>query len=134
MKRIYRDAFNLLCGDKIGSGIHRDVFECKLRPELVVKVEKNDDYRYFANVKEMNFWCDNQHYLPVAKWLAPCEYMSPDGFILLQKRCEPLPQNYSFNAVKMPRFLTDLKPDNFGFLDGNSVCVDYASTIVQVRI
>jgi len=133
MKRIFKDTFNMFCGDKIGSGIHRDVFECKLRPEFVVKVEHNEIYRSFANVKEMQFWCDWRYYQPVAKWLAPCEFLSPDGFVLLQKRCEPLPRNFEFPS-KMPKFLTDIKPENFGLLDGNLVCLDYALTIVQARI
>ena len=37
---IYMDAFNLLCGRKIGFGIHRDVFECKVDKSLVVKVDR----------------------------------------------------------------------------------------------
>ena len=64
---VFRDAFNMLCGKEIGSGIHRTVFECKIRPDLVVKVE-NECYREFANVREMKFWCDNQYFekfLPV---------------------------------------------------------------------
>ena len=35
----YEDAFNLLCGKLLGEGIHRKVFECRLRDDLVVKVE-----------------------------------------------------------------------------------------------
>lgn len=125
---IYMDAFNLLCGKKLGSGIHRDVFECKLRPDLVVKVETNTDYREFANVREMRFWCDNEHASAVSKWLAPCECLSPDGRILLQKRCEPVPNKYSL-PTQLPVFLTDTKTNNFGILDGRLVCVDYAITI-----
>lgn len=123
----YQDAFNLLCGEKIGGGIHRTVFECRIRPEFVVKVE-DEFWRYFANVKEMTFWCDQQHYKPVAKWLAPCEYLSPDGRILLQRRVDPVPSSFKL-PDKMPSFLTDFKRDNFGLLDGQLVCVDYAMTI-----
>lgn len=124
----FRDAFNLLCGEKLGSGIHRDVYECRLRPELVVKVEIACDWRYFANVQEMKFWSDNQHFAKVANWLAPCEYMSPDGRILLQRKvriateADDLPK-------QVPGFLSDLKPCNFGWLDNRFVVVDYAMTI-----
>src|SRR5690606_7049898 len=114
---IHLDAFNMLCGDKIGGGIHRDVFECKLRPEFVVKVEFNTDYREFANVKEMAFWCDNREYKAVAQWLAPCEFLSPDGRVLLQRRCDPVPQDYEWPA-KLPGFITDTKRGNFGILNG----------------
>lgn len=127
---IFEDAFNLLCGKLLGEGIHRKVYECKLRPELVVKVEYDTDYRYFANVMEMKFWCDNQHYEKVAKWLAPCEYMSPDGLILLQRKVSPITDTpLAILPEKIPSFLCDVKRENFGMLDGNLVCIDYAMTI-----
>lgn len=124
----YEDAFNLLCGDKIGEGIHRNVFACRLRPELVVKVECSGDWRYFANVHEMKFWSDHQHRETVAKWLAPCEYLSPDGRVLLQRRVDPI-RDADTLPDKLPSFLTDVKRDNFGLLDGKIVCFDYAMTI-----
>lgn len=123
----YKDSFNLLCGKKIGQGIHRQVFSCTIRPDLVVKVE-DDEYRYFANILEQKFWDDHQYFDKVAKWLAPCEYLSPDGRILLQKRCDPVPSDYKM-PDKLPAFLSDLKRTNFGILDGRLVCVDYAMTI-----
>lgn len=77
--KTFEDAFNLLCGPKIGNGIHRDVFKCRLRDDLVVKVEIEKDWREFANVDEMRFWSNNQHVSAIAQWLAPCEHMSPDA-------------------------------------------------------
>lgn len=124
----YEDAFNLLCGKLIGQGIHRKVFECRLRDDLVVKVENSGDWRYFANVHEMKFWCDHSEYKKVSQWLAPCEYLSPDGRILLQRRARPIADQSDLPA-KLPGFLTDVKADNFGLLDGRVVCVDYAMTI-----
>jgi len=126
LEEVYYDTFNLLCGKQLGEGIHRKVFECKLRPELVVKVESSER-RYFANVLEQRFWNDNQEYKPIAKWLAPCEYLSPDGRLLLQRRAEPA--RVKELPDKMPSFLTDLKVSNFGWLDGRLVCLDYAMTI-----
>jgi hypothetical protein len=123
----FQDAFNLLCGKKIGEGIHRNVFECRVRPDLVVKVE-TDEWRYFANVLEMKFWSDHQHYAKVADWLAPCEFMSPDGRVLLQKRVLPLRDGDAL-PPKLPSFLSDVKRDNFGLLEGRIVCMDYAMTI-----
>jgi hypothetical protein len=129
--RVFEDAFNLFCGDLLGSGIHRKVFECKLRDDLVVKVEDNEvqhAWRAFANVHEMRFWEDHQHYKPIADWLAPCEWMSPDGLVLLQKRVSPLPLDYQL-PEQMPSFLTDFKRANFGLYEGRLVCVDYSTTI-----
>jgi hypothetical protein len=125
--KVYQDAFNLLCGSLIGEGIHRRVFECAIRRDLVVKVEDSDN-RYFANVIEQKFWDDHQYTPQVSKWLAPCEYMSPDGRILLQTRCDPVPAGMRM-PDKLPGFLSDLKRSNFGLLDGRIVCVDYAMTI-----
>ena len=123
---VFEDAFNLLCGNKIGEGIHREVFECRIRPELVVKVER-EDWRYFANVYEMKFWDDHCDYAKVAKWLAPCEFHSPDGRILLQRRTDQATEKHI--PPNLPAFLTDVKASNFGWLDGRIVCHDYAMTI-----
>lgn len=124
---VYEDAFNMLCGRKLGEGIHRQVFECKILPHLVVKVE-NDLYRYFANVYEQRVWSDNEYCEKVARWLAPVAFMSPDAKVLLQYRTDPLPQNYSL-PDRVPTFLTDLKRENFGIFEGRLVCHDYAMTV-----
>lgn len=128
MTKTFEDAFNLLCGDKIGSGIHRDVFECRISPQYVVKVENSGEWRFFANVHEMKFWSDNQFCRSIAQWLAPCYMLSPDGRILLQHRASPLRPDDKL-PDKLPAFLTDVKRENFGRLDNRIVCVDYASTI-----
>lgn len=127
MEIVWEEAYNLLCGERIGGGAHRDVYECRIRKDLVVKVESGD-YRYFANIFEQKFWADNQYDESVKKWLAPTEYLSPDGRILLQKKCDPLPSDYKL-PEKLPAFLTDFKRKNFGLLNGKFVCLDYGITI-----
>lgn len=119
---VFEDCYNLLCGDKLGSGIHRQVFSCRLRPELVVKVE-NAEWRYFANVYEQRIWDTAPK--EVRKWLAPCEYLSPDGRILLQRRCDPVPIDYKLPKM-LPKCFSDIKISNFGILNGSLVCLDYA--------
>lgn len=123
----FEDCFNMLCGRVIGEGCHRTVYTCKLRPDLVVKVE-NQEMRYFANVMEDKFWTDNQHYSKVADWLCPTEFLSPDGRILLMRRAGALLDTDKL-PEKLPGFLTDIKRDNFGWLNGKLVCIDYAWTI-----
>lgn len=132
-QRIGEDMFNLVCGKKIGGGVHRDVFECKLNRSLVVKVEYELDYRYFANVLEMKFWNYHSEYEPVRKWLAPCRFLSPDGRILLQERVEPVRKSDNLPA-QLPAFLSDRKIQNFGWLNGKLVCTDYASPITAVSV
>lgn len=129
MTSTFEDAFNLLCGKQLGAGIHRKVFACRIRDDLVVKVEDDaNEWRNFANVREMQFWCDWEHHEPVAKWLAPCDYLSPDGRIMLQRRCDVVPESYEMPS-ELPGFLTDLKRENFGLIAGRLVCVDFAGTI-----
>lgn len=132
MNPAYEDAFNILCqGEKIGAGVSREVFQCRLRPEWVVKVELNEDWRNFANVMEWKFW-ENVRYMPkITRWLAPCEMLSPDGRILIQHRAEPLPRDYVLPET-LPDFLTDIKRSNFGLIAGQLVCVDYALVCATV--
>ena len=130
--KTFEDAFNLLCGAQIGDGIHRTVFECRIRPDLVVKVE-DSEWRDFANVREMKFWVNWQHVKSVVKWLAPCEFLSPDGRILLQKKARILTKDDPLLPKKLPRFLTDTKHSNYGVYEGRVVCVDYASTVDSVE-
>lgn len=129
-KYIYRDAFNMLAGDEIASGAYRTVYECKLRPDLVVKVEQHIDngYRTFHNVREMDFWQYNEYYAKVANWLAPCRYISPDGHILLMDKATPITSRDKL-PEKLPSFLTDIKAGNFGYINNKLVCVDYALNI-----
>ena len=129
----FEDGFNLLCGEKIGAGGYRDVFNCRIRDDLVVKVEVLKHWREFHNVREMQFWCDHQHSPNIARWLAPCEYMSPDGRILLQRRVQPIRDTDKL-PDKLPTFLTDIKRENFGWLDKKLVCVDYGYVITTPSI
>lgn len=117
------DAFNMMCGKLIGEGAYRKVFECKLRPDLVVKVE-DAEYRRFCNVLEMNVWnCASD---AVRKWLAPCEFLSPDGRVLLQRRCEPVDR--ATLPDMLPAFMMDIKAENFGRYKGRLLMTDYAFT------
>lgn len=129
---IFEDAFNLLCGAKLGSGIHRDVFECRLNSAWVVKVENSMPSRSFANAKEMQNWEDWKDVVPIHGWLAPCRYLSPDGIILIQDRVDPVRKSeHALMPKRVPSFLTDIKYDNFGWLDGNLVCCDYSVLILD---
>lgn len=127
---VLQDTFKLLCGRLLGEGIHRSVYECRIRPDLVVKVE-SDELRFFANVHEHKFWADNRDNDKVARWLAPCEYLSPDGRVSLQKRIEPITSSQDLPDA-LPAFLTDVKRSNFGWLDGRLVCADYAMALQNV--
>lgn len=124
---IHLDMFNIVCGKLLGQGVHRKVFECRLRPDLVVKVESPDTFRFFANVHEMKIYNDAPY--AVQRWLAKPDMLSPDGRVMFQERVLPA-VDVSELPETLPSFLTDIKPENFGWVrDGDSrrlVCVDYA--------
>lgn len=118
-----RDFWNLIVGDRIGSGCYRDVYECLLDPSLVVKVEK--DVSCFHNVREWANWQELCEAPAWRKWVAPCEAISPQGKYLLQSRTKPV--TLSALPEKVPAFFTDKKVGNWGRLpDGRVVCHDYA--------
>lgn len=123
-------AFNVFLGDKLGEGIHRIVFECAIDPTLVVKVEF-DERMNFSNAAEWKNWNESRYYQPMADWLAPCVRISPCGRVLLQKRIIPMREDEL--PDKVPSFLTDLKPGNFGWYENRVVACDYSTLITSAN-
>lgn len=127
----FEEAFNLLCGEKIGSGMSRDVFECALLPDCVVKVE-NSPHR-FQNIMEWETWQFVQ-FTSASRWFATCKWISPNGKILIMERTRP-PAPAEFTD-KVPVWFTDLKPTNWGMASTNKdgkeylVCHDYGTSLM----
>ena len=126
--------FKLICGEIIGEGAYRQVYECRLNKDWVVKVEDEDDDGNFCNVNEWKTWTTKKHELAVAGWLAPCHQISHGGRFLIQSRTRPVAKKDL--PVKIPAFLTDVKAENFGRLDDRVVCHDYGfiSTYMKTRL
>ncbi|UXO93717.1 cyclin-dependent kinase-like 5 [Pseudanabaena phage Pan1] len=122
---VERDFFRLICGEKLGEGAHRQVFECSLDPRLVVKFET--EAGSFSNVIEWNVWKDAE-FLPddIKGWLAPCHSISANGAVLLQYRTTPA-RKY---PDRIPAWMTDTKRGNFGMFRGRFVAHDYASNLI----
>lgn len=127
---IHLEAFNLLCGDLIGEGQFRQVFEHAFDPTLVVKVEKK--LGTFSNVYEFQVWEDQLYYKPVSKWLAPCIIIAETGRVMIQKRVDPLRE--SELPKKLPAFMTDLKISNFGKYENRIVLCDYPHILSKPEI
>lgn len=124
------DAFNLLCGRLIGSGMTRKVFNCNLRPDVVIKVEDADIRTHFQNLQEWFVW-NRISGTNLEKWFAPVIEISPNGRLLIMARTEPV--GASSLPTKMPAFFTDFKPENYGLYKGHIVCHDYGSNLLMER-
>ncbi|MBL4769505.1 MAG: hypothetical protein JKY94_17665 [Rhodobacteraceae bacterium] len=123
-----QELVSVLMGERLGQGISREVFECPLRPDLVVKRER--EAGRFQNVKEWEVW-QHVQYTDFARWFAPCEGISPCGTILFQKRTTPARAEELPDQV--PAFLSDCKVDNWGRYDGGFVMHDYGYNLVTTR-
>lgn len=121
-----RDAFRLLTDRKIGSGMSRTVYTSTILPDCVIKIERGAGH--FQNVIEWETW-QRLKDTPFARWLAPCEFISPGGSVLVMKKTIPAREDEYLD--RMPVFLTDLKRANYGIYNGNLVCHDYGTNLLM---
>jgi hypothetical protein len=120
-----RDAFRMLIGKWLGGGISRQVYECALFPEYVVKVE--DEAGRFQNIVEWETWSRVEH-TEHAKWFSPCRWISPNGIVLIMQRTRELGD--SDFPSRMPAFLGDFKRENYGRIGRRIVCHDYGTHLM----
>lgn len=118
--------FNFVCGDLLGSGISRYVFEYKLDKKYIVKVEYSN---YNANSAEHLIWGQIEYVQKVSKWFAPIKHLTCCGRVMLQRKCQT-EIAYDEYPKQVPVFFTDLKYQNWGMMDGRMVCFDYAGTLL----
>lgn len=117
------DLADLMFGQILGTGESRAVFENRLDPTTVIKVERRS--RSFHNVAEWDTW-HNFVGTPLEPWLAPCLQISACGVYLIQKKTVvAAAKDY---PEKVPSFFTDLKYSNWGLLEDRLVCHDYANS------
>jgi hypothetical protein len=95
---------------------------------VVVKIESGS--RSFQNVEEWLAWTWVKG-TAMAKWFAPCISVSAAGSILIQQRVTPMRKGE--RPGKLPAFLCDLKPENFGMYQGRIVCCDYGTVLSSIR-
>lgn len=115
------DFISSICGEFLGRGTSREVYVYGPDPSLVIKLEVG---LRFQNVMEHETYstlveCDER------KWFAPVVWISKSGNALLMKRTTPCPVKEL--PKRLPAFMTDLKPENFGLLDGQFVTHDYGT-------
>lgn len=117
---VAKDVAALVLGDCLGYGETRAIYEHALDKSLVVKVENGATN--FCNISEWQIWQAVKD-TEFAKWFAPVVSIGPAGSVLTMRKCEPARREEL--PDKVPAFFTDLKPENFGRLDGRIVCLDY---------
>ena len=118
---VKNDFIRTFLGDRLGFGVARQVYALHGQTALVAKIETTA--QSFQNITEWQLWHEVQ-FTPWARWFAPCRRISPCGIVLIQERTRPLPPGEL--PKELPDFFTDLKPENFGLIDGQVVCHDYA--------
>lgn len=122
------DAFNFLCGHKIGDGMTRTVYDCNIRKDVVIKVENHDIRTHFQNLHEWMVWqrvCGTDY----EKFFAPVLAISPNGRLLMMARTTPI--EHARLPKSVPAFFTDLKPSNFGLYKGKFCAHDYGTHLLM---
>lgn len=130
LESVNSDLIKMLMGKKLGSGYYRSVYEFNLNPDkYVIKIEPNSTD---SNNNEFLIWNEVSWLTGklswVKDWFAPVLYMSPDAKILIMERTYDQHKIRGKNIDipnEVPSFLSDIKLDNFGWLNGKFVCHDY---------
>lgn len=81
-RTIEQDFFRMFCGERLGSGVGREVYVYARDDKYVVKLE--NIAQSFQNVLEWDTWCDasyREH--DIKKWFAPCDSISDCGTVLI---------------------------------------------------
>lgn len=126
---------DMLCGNLIGEGCSRVVYECDYDKSCVVKIHKKVDRLPSDNILEWELWemvkgMTND----VPKWFAPCVRISENGRILIQKKTTPLTDKQWNELKEIPTYLSDIKRSNFGMYKGYVCMHDYAFTLYRLGI
>ena len=113
-----------LCGEKLGAGAFRSVHNYNLDPKYVIKIEPLNTQ---CNVTEYMLWNEIQHLTgPLAwvkDWFAPVKWISPNGRLLVMEKTKVIPSRKK--PTRIPKFMWDVKEENFGWIGKNYVCHDY---------
>lgn len=111
-----------LCGKKIGQGQYREVYECKIDPRYVVKIEENPEV--FANIMEYMTYRQRPE---LHLYLAHPAFITDDGKILVQRRVKH--KDIKYYPDRIPAVFCDLKITNCGWIGKRFVACDYGMTL-----
>lgn len=128
LQDVNTDLITSLLGQKLGEGCYRAVYQHNWSKDWVIKIEPNNTD---SNVTEFMLWqeiCGLRNQLAwVKEWFAPIYWMSPNGKILCMHKTAEEPKNSKLERPEeVPKFFSDVKWDNFGWIGNKFVCHDYA--------
>lgn len=132
--KVRNDLIDLMLGEPIGfEGMTRTCFVLRTDERYVVKLERSAG-EFFSNVREWTIWQATGGLDWARKWLAMPTFISENGRVLIMERTTPHSAGQRVPS-KLPAWLTDFKPENYGWgcISGNFVCHDYASDIVTAN-
>lgn len=119
---IAQDFLDLFAAEIISEGSTRTVYR-SINRDYVIKFETYA--KRFQNVVEWETWSIAKH-TKFKDWFCPCSDISSNGTILIQRFARDLEE--AEWPKELPSFFADVKPENFGWLDGKVVCRDYGNS------
>ena len=123
LQDVNTDLILMICGQKIGSGSYRSVYDFNMNDNMVVKLEPNNTD---CNITEYMLWDEIRGLTGrlawVKDWFAPIHYCSPNGKVLIMEKTM---RSSKKMPTKVPAFFSDVKEDNFGWIGNKFVCHDY---------
>ena len=120
---VITDMVNSLCGQHLGDGLYRSVYEYQLDHNYVIKLEgasTNCNLVEYLMWEEIKGLCNDLAW--VKEWFAPVKWISPNGRVLVMRKTV---QKNRPRPDKVPKFLWDVKANNFGWIGNKFVCHDY---------
>ncbi|WP_159467964.1 hypothetical protein [Dyadobacter sp. 3J3] len=130
------DMIMCMLGRLISNGTYRAVYEHALDPTKVIKIEYGHVQKTDHDCTMQNSYCNIQEFLMwreiegltgklewVKNWFALIDWISPGGHIMCMAKTSEMPELK--RPDKIPRFMWDVKQDNFGWIGDKFVCHDY---------
>ena len=114
-------------------GTSRRVYFPEVKPlhKYVVKIATNGQ-GIDSNLYEYDIWINAKtDNWPVQRWLAPVVGSSDNAAVIIQAKIDPIRvEDIPKLPRRIPKWMTDLKPENWGWYKGRIVCCDYGNHLL----
>ena len=119
-KTLSLDMAHFFLGEIINWGETRTVFSNPHDPKTVIKWERTASSN---NLLEFEWWNEIKEYKELRKWFAPALRISGCGKFLVIGKTD-IVLNW---PTRLPKFMHDIKQENYGTYKDQFVCHDYAN-------